>query len=120
MSKPSGTTGAPDDGAGSKSIAQGGQTLAEPRPALSMYDAVALIVGIVIGAGIFSFPSLVAGNTASPAIFLGVWVLGGVVSLIGAMCYAELATTFPARAAITIFSNAPSAINSPFFSRGRG
>lgn len=95
MSKPSGTTGAPVGGAGSQNIAQGGQTIAEPRPALSMYDAVALIVGIVIGAGIFSLPSLVAANTGSASMFLTAWILGGVVSLIGAMCYAELATTFP-------------------------
>ena len=68
---------------------------AEPQPVLSLFDAVALIVGIVVGAGIFSFPSLVAGNTGSTALFLTLWILGGVVSLIGAMCYAELATAFP-------------------------
>jgi hypothetical protein len=67
----------------------------EPKPALSMLDAVALIVGIVVGAGIFSFPSLVAGNTASATMFLSVWILGGLVSLVGALCYAELASAFP-------------------------
>ncbi len=66
-----------------------------PRPVLGMYDAVALIVGIVVGAGIFSFPSLVASNTASGTTFIMVWVLGGLISLIGALCYAELATAFP-------------------------
>lgn len=68
---------------------------AEPRPALGMLDAIAVIVGIVVGAGIFRTPSLVAANTESSTIFLATWVLGGLVSLIGAMCYAELATTFP-------------------------
>jgi basic amino acid/polyamine antiporter, APA family len=67
----------------------------EPRPALSLVDAVALIVGIVIGAGIFSFPSLVAGSSSGPGMFLAVWLLGGVVSLIGVLCYAELASAFP-------------------------
>lgn len=67
----------------------------EPQPVLNLFDAIALIVGIVVGAGIFSFPSLVAGNTSSAAMFIGLWVVGGIVSLIGAMCYAELATTFP-------------------------
>lgn len=67
----------------------------EPKPALSLVDAVALIVGIVIGAGIFSFPSLVAGNTSSATMFISVWVLGGLVSLVGALCYAELASAFP-------------------------
>ena len=66
-----------------------------PRPVLSTVDAVALIVGIVVGAGIFSFPSLVASNTSNSSTFILVWVLGGIISLIGALCYAELASTFP-------------------------
>jgi amino acid transporter len=77
----------PRDGAASDS--------AGPRPLLGMVDAAALIVGIVIGAGIFSFPSLVAGNTASGTAFILVWVFGGAISLIGALCYAELASAFP-------------------------
>lgn len=67
----------------------------QPKPALGITDAIAVIVGIVIGAGIFRTPSLVAANTASGAMFMATWVLGGVVSLIGALCYAELTTTFP-------------------------
>jgi amino acid transporter len=78
-----------------KSGTAGGRALAEPKPALGMFDAVALIVGIVVGAGIFSFPSLVASNVAGAATFVLLWVLGGFVSLVGAMCYAELATAFP-------------------------
>jgi amino acid transporter len=68
---------------------------AEPQPVLSLFDAVALIVGIVVGAGIFRTPSLVAANAGSGEAFLGAWLLGGVVSLIGALCYAELTTAFP-------------------------
>ncbi|WP_432710989.1 APC family permease [Pedobacter sp.] len=68
---------------------------AGPRPQLSLSDAIAIIVGIVIGAGIFRTPSLVAANTSSDSLFLLAWVLGGVVSIIGALCYAELTTTFP-------------------------
>jgi amino acid transporter len=66
-----------------------------PRPVLGTFDAIALIVGIVVGAGIFSFPSLVAANSSGPAAFLLVWILGGFVSLTGALCYAELSATFP-------------------------
>jgi basic amino acid/polyamine antiporter, APA family len=66
-----------------------------PRPILGMVDAAALIVGIVIGAGIFSFPALVAANSASGTAFILIWVFGGVISLIGALCYAELASAFP-------------------------
>lgn len=66
-----------------------------PGHRLKTIDAVALIVGIVIGAGIFRTPSLVAGNVESGGMMLLVWLLGGVVSLIGALCYAELTSTFP-------------------------
>lgn len=54
-----------------------------------------IIVGIIVGAGIFRTPSLVAANTASWELFLSVWLLGGVVSLVGTLCYAELTTAFP-------------------------
>ena len=66
-----------------------------PKPTLNTLDVVAVVVGIVIGAGIFRTPSLVAGNVDSEAMMLTAWVLGGIVSLIGALCYAELTTTFP-------------------------
>ena len=66
-----------------------------PKQQLSLIDAIALIVGIVIGAGIFRTPSLVAANTANDTQFLLAWMLGGVISLIGALCYAELTTAFP-------------------------
>ncbi|AKJ06794.1 amino acid transporter [Archangium gephyra] len=68
---------------------------ARPLPSLRVVDAVALVVGIVVGAGIFRTPSLVAQNAAGPATVLLLWGLGGLVSLIGAMCYAELASTWP-------------------------
>lgn len=66
----------------------------EPKAALSMTDAIAIIVGIVVGAGIFRTPSLVAANTESSTWFLLTWMLGGLVSFIGALCYAELTTTY--------------------------
>ncbi|HVF29249.1 MAG TPA: amino acid permease [Pyrinomonadaceae bacterium] len=66
-----------------------------PRPALRFVDAVAITVGIVVGAGIFRTPSLVAANAASEATVMLAWAVGGVVSLVGALCYAELATTYP-------------------------
>ena len=59
-----------------------------------MREAVAIIVGIVIGAGIFKAPSMVAGMTGSAQWMFGAWILGGVMSLIGALCYAELATAY--------------------------
>lgn len=55
----------------------------------------AIIVGIVVGAGIFRTPSMVAGVAGDAGWMLALWVGGGVVSLIGALCYAELASTYP-------------------------
>ncbi|MGH8702575.1 MAG: APC family permease [Burkholderiales bacterium] len=67
----------------------------QPRPTLTVFDAVAMIVGIVIGVGIFKAPSIVAGNVASETAFIALWVAGGVISLIGALCYAELGSSHP-------------------------
>ncbi len=69
--------------------------VAHPRRVLSVTDAVAVIVGIVIGAGIFRLPPLVAANVDGTAMFVLVWLAGGGISLIGALCYAELASTYP-------------------------
>jgi amino acid transporter len=66
-----------------------------PRPVLSVVDAVALIVGVVVGAGIFKTPAVVATHAGSAELFLLAWLLGGVISLVGALCYAELATAYP-------------------------
>jgi amino acid transporter len=68
---------------------------AAPQPSLALVDAIAIIVGVVIGAGIFETPALVASTTGSVGGVLWVWVIGGVVSLLGALCYAELATDYP-------------------------
>jgi basic amino acid/polyamine antiporter, APA family len=69
--------------------------VAAPSPSLRIIDTVAITVGVVLGAGIFKAPSLVAAQTSSEGAMLLVWLLGGVVSLVGALCYAELASTWP-------------------------
>jgi APA family basic amino acid/polyamine antiporter len=66
-----------------------------PHHSLSQRHAISMIVGLVIGAGIFQAPSIVAGNVPSEGWLLAVWSAGGLLSLIGALCYAELATTYP-------------------------
>lgn len=68
---------------------------AAPRQTLSVVDACAMIIGIVIGAGIFKAPSIVAGSVSSETVFIGLWVAGGLISLVGALCYAELGSSFP-------------------------
>lgn len=68
---------------------------AAPRAVLRTRDGVVLVVGLVLGAGIFRAPQLVAGGSSSGTMFLCLWVVGGIVSLLGALCYAELAAAYP-------------------------
>ena len=66
-----------------------------PRAALGDRDAIGVIVGIVIGAGIYRTPALVAGVTGDAGWTLAMWAAGAAISFIGALCYAELATAYP-------------------------
>ena len=66
-----------------------------PQTLLSVPDGMFLVVGMVIGVGIFKLPSLVAGNTTGDGQFLFAWLLGGLVSLCGALVYAELSSRHP-------------------------
>jgi basic amino acid/polyamine antiporter, APA family len=65
-----------------------------PKRLLSLTEGLALTVGIVIGAGIFKTPSLVAASTGSVSLFMAAWFVGALVSFAGGLCYAELTTTF--------------------------
>jgi len=65
------------------------------RRELSEWDAAAIIIGIIIGVGIFVTPSYVARLLPDSSWILLAWLLGGVLSLLGAFCYAELSSTFP-------------------------
>ncbi|WP_375429204.1 APC family permease [uncultured Sphingomonas sp.] len=66
-----------------------------PVPLLGPREAIAITVGIVIGAGIFKAPSLVAGASDGPVTMLLAWALGGAISTVGALCYGELASAYP-------------------------
>lgn len=61
---------------------------------LSPADGISIIVGIVVGVSIFKSPPLIFSNVAGPWGLIAAWVLGGVLSLCGALCYAEMATTY--------------------------
>lgn len=76
------------------SVAANAQGVAIRRP-LSTFDATMIAVGIVIGAGIFKTPPLVAEITGSMPSMVGAWLLGGALSLLGALTYAELASSYP-------------------------
>jgi basic amino acid/polyamine antiporter, APA family len=63
-------------------------------PRLSVWDAICLIVGIIIGASIYETSPSIFRSAGSPEMGMIAWVIGGVVSLIGALCYAELASAY--------------------------
>lgn len=65
------------------------------RPLLGVADATGLVTGLVVGAGIFTLPAQVASLVSEPWELYALWVAGGLLSLVGALCYAELATTYP-------------------------
>ena len=66
-----------------------------PQRVLQPLAAVALIIGIVVGAGIFKTPSMVAGISGDAGWALVLWLVGAVISIAGALCYAELCTAYP-------------------------
>jgi hypothetical protein len=76
-------------------MAEGTSAGSKPQQLLSVYAGASFIIGIVIGIGIFRTPSLVASGVGSETLFIAAWVLGGVVMLVGALCYAELGSAHP-------------------------
>ncbi len=67
----------------------------KPLPTFTTLSSIAVVVGIVVGTGIFSLPPIVAGHSASGQQFIMFWIAGGVISLLGALCYAELGSSRP-------------------------
>lgn len=70
-------------------------TGAKPLQLLSVFSGAAFIIGVVVGIGIFRTPSLVASSVSSETLFIGAWLLGGLIMLVGALCYAELGSAHP-------------------------
>src|SRR5437764_3881417 len=74
-------------------------TTQQPRTdfvkALSRLDATALVVGSMIGSGIFIVSADILRQVHAPGVMLLVWALSGVVTLMGALAYGELAAMFP-------------------------
>ncbi len=73
-----------------------GQSSAELPRRLSLADSIAIVVGIMVGGGIFVVPNLVARSVPSVPVMTGVWVLAGAISLMGALACAELGAALPA------------------------
>lgn len=72
----------------------------DAKPALArqlgLFDVTMVVMGGIVGAGIFINPYVVARQVHTPALILGAWVLGGIIGLGGAFIWAELAATLPA------------------------
>ena len=68
----------------------------KPRRQLGLFDATMIVMGGIVGAGIFANPSEVAHRVHTPFLILGVWVAGGLIAMCGAFIWAELATRLPA------------------------
>jgi APA family basic amino acid/polyamine antiporter len=65
------------------------------RKTLSIFDGVAILIGITIGAGIYSTPQIIAGYFSSFEVIISFWILAGLFVYIGGLIYAELGTRLP-------------------------
>src|SRR5882672_11215012 len=64
-------------------------------PSLGLFTTITLVVGGVIGSGLFRKPGVMAAQIGSPELLLGVWLLAGVITLFGALTNAEIAGMIP-------------------------
>src|SRR5439155_8249911 len=72
---------------------------------IGFWGGSAIMVGIIIGSGIFQTPPSIAQEMGSPAAVLALWVVGGLLSLFGALAYAELATMLPRSGGMYVYLN---------------
>jgi len=67
----------------------------ELKRSLRLFDGLAMVVGVVVGAGIFRTPGIIAAQLGRPWLTFVAWVLGGALAFLGALIFAELATRLP-------------------------
>jgi APA family basic amino acid/polyamine antiporter len=87
------------------------QTTTVGRPAvhaelprvLGLWSVVGILIGTVIGSGIFVVPAEIATLVKAPVLILSVWVLGGLLSFFGALCFAELGAAFPQAGGVYVY-----------------
>jgi len=70
---------------------------------LGLWSAVAVLVGSTIGGGIFRTPAIIAQRVPAPLPMFGVWTLGGLLALCGALTYAELAALYPRSGGVYVY-----------------
>ncbi len=69
--------------------------MSELKRTLSLKDAISIVAGSMIGSGIFIVSSYIAKSTNSSILLILTWILAGIVTLLGALCYGELSSTLP-------------------------
>lgn len=65
------------------------------KPRLNRFDLTMIVISLVIGMGIFATPADVAKEAGGPWIFFGAWIFGGLVTLCGALTFAEIGSRYP-------------------------
>ena len=70
---------------------------------LGLISAIGLVIGITIGSGIFRTPAVIATRVPDPMLMLGVWIIGGVLAMCGALALAELASAFPRTGGLYVY-----------------
>jgi basic amino acid/polyamine antiporter, APA family len=81
----------------------GGEGPASLRRALGVGSITAIVVGTMIGSGIFIVPATVAAEVRSPLLMLAVWIVGGLMSMFGALSLAELAAAHPETGGLYVY-----------------
>lgn len=74
-----------------------------PGKKLNLFDATMLVMGGIIGVGIFFNPRAIAELVPEPTAFLGLWVIGGLIAMLGALTFAELGSTYPSAGGWYVF-----------------
>ena len=65
------------------------------KASLNTFDVTMIVVSLVIGIGIFRTPAMVAAVTRTPVLFFAAWAAGGLITLLGALTFAEIGSRFP-------------------------
>src|SRR3954451_18797150 len=91
------------DPASSADASRSTQPLCELPREVGFWGAISVMVGIVIGSGIFATPTTIARNMGSPTLILALWVAGGLIALCGALTFAELNALLPRTGGTYVF-----------------
>ena len=64
-------------------------------PKLNLFDLTMIVIGLVIGLGIFRTPADAASAAVSPAVYFGAWIAGGIIAFCGGLTFAEIGSRYP-------------------------